>query len=47
MGEVVEFPQVRTCFLCRNYGESRCLLYDEPIESEIFSARNCPGYDPE
>lgn len=50
MGEVVELPVVRTCFLCRHHSEagavSRCLLYDESIDSELFAARNCSSYEP-
>ena len=47
MGDVLDFPQMRTCFLCTHYGMSRCELYDEPVQSEIYSARDCPGYEPE
>lgn len=49
MGEVVEFPPRRTCFLCVHHtGEvvSHCQLFDEPIDSEIFAARHCSSYEP-
>ena len=48
--DVIPFPNQRTCFTCEHYawnafGNGRCELYDEPIDSEIFAARDCAGYE--
>lgn len=49
MCEVIAFPSVRSCFLCAHYDydHSRCRLFDEPIDSELFAARDCAGYEPQ
>lgn len=44
-----ERPQ--TCFECDHLGiawggSSWCLLYDEGIDSEIYAAKDCPGFEP-
>ncbi len=40
-----------TCHACRHvtypYGETHCLLYNEPILSERLAASDCPEYSPE
>lgn len=50
MGEVIELPVVRTCFVCAHYTEavavSHCLLFDESIDSELYAARHCSSYEP-
>lgn len=45
-GQVIEFPARRSCFLCAHYTESYCQLFDEHIDSEIFAAKDCHGYEP-
>lgn len=46
--QIITFPRKKTCFSCLHYAEEegRCQLFDEYIDSEIFAARDCPGYEP-
>lgn len=51
MGEVIRFPNVRSCWLCQHQtidqrSVSYCELFGESIDSEIFAARDCAGYEP-
>jgi hypothetical protein len=46
MGEVRALPR-RTCFSCRHYVLAWCGLFQEPIDSELFAARNCVDYEVE
>lgn len=52
MGDVVPLPVVkRSCFQCEHYeffpiGPGHCHLFDEAIDSEIYAARDCAGYEP-
>lgn len=39
-----------TCFQCQHYalkavGSGHCLLYDTAIDSEIFAAQDCAGFE--
>jgi hypothetical protein len=48
---VTQLSVERTCFRCQHYefrstGPGHCQLFDEAIDSEIFAARNCAGYEP-
>lgn len=45
MADVIDFPVKRTCFLCAHYVESYCRLFDVPIDSEIYAARDCNGFE--
>ena len=47
MGEVIAFPNKRSCFKCEHYVSevSRCFLFDEPVDSELYAARDCNGYE--
>lgn len=45
MGEVIEFPVQRTCFKCEHYTENYCQLFDTPIDSELYAAKDCAGYE--
>lgn len=47
MSGVIEFPDRRSCFKCIHYADwaSHCELLDEEIDSEIFAARHCNGYE--
>lgn len=45
MAEVRALPR-RTCFKCKHYFLSWCGLFQEPIDSEIFSAKDCEDYEP-
>lgn len=47
MGEVIEFPGRRSCFTCEHFSTvlSRCFLFDEPVDSEVYAARDCNGYE--
>lgn len=50
MGDVVRLPVEITCFACEHHcidwdSASRCALFDEPIESETFAARDCAGFE--
>ncbi len=47
MADVIPFPPVRTCFACVHYVESYCRLFDEAIDSELYAARDCVGFEPE
>ena len=49
MGEVIELFPPRTCFACAHYVAevSRCFLFDEPIDSELYAAKDCNGYEVE
>lgn len=48
---VEEAPKPRTCFECQNFvmvtGTGRCMIFEEPIDSEIVAARDCDGFTPE
>lgn len=50
MGEVIALPVVRTCFVCEHHiaagAVTRCQLFDEPVDSELYAARHCPYYEP-
>jgi len=41
---IFELP-ARTCFDCGHYTESYCRLFAEQIDSELFSARDCDGFE--
>lgn len=49
--DVEEPPKPRTCFECQNFvmvtGTGRCMIFEEPIDSEIVAARDCDGFTPE
>jgi hypothetical protein len=47
VGDLIEFPNKRSCFKCEHYASevSRCFLFDEQIDSEIFAAKDCNGYE--
>lgn len=49
--DVESSPKPRTCFECQNFvmvtGTGRCMIFDEPIDSEIVAARDCDGFTPE
>ena len=36
---------IKTCFTCQFHEGSRCLMFDEEIDSEIHAARDCSAYD--
>lgn len=40
---IIPFPE-RSCFSCVYYGDSYCMAFDEPVESEIYSAVDCQEY---
>ena len=44
-----QMGRVRSCFDCVFYlfETSHCDLYDERIDSELFAARDCDGYETE
>lgn len=44
---VVPLPVLRTCFRCSHYLENYCRLFDEQIDSEIYAAKNCAGFEVE
>ena len=50
MGEVIQLPVIRTCFVCEHHVEieavSVCRLFDEAIHSETYEARHCSSYEP-
>lgn len=50
MGEVVQFPYRRTCYLCQHLSiEARCQIFDEPIVGAVAAnlmARDCNAYEP-
>ena len=35
----------RTCFDCDHYTESYCRLFAERIDSELYAARDCDGFE--
>ena len=43
---LIDRPQ--SCFDCENYAAAptgaTCLVYNEPIDSELISATDCPSY---
>ena len=51
MADVIDLPERAlleppTCFRCVNYAiEGWCRLFDEPIDSELFAARDCEAYE--
>lgn len=50
MGEVIHLPIEVSCFQCQHYdfhflGPGRCQLFDEDIDSEIYAARDCAGFE--
>lgn len=43
-------PRPRTCFDCDHmgvaaHGTSWCLLFDEQIDSELYAAKDCNGFE--
>lgn len=44
---LIHLPVQRTCFRCEHFLtlESHCRLFDEQIDSEIYAAKDCPGYE--
>lgn len=50
VGEVIQLPVVRTCFVCEHHFETEsmsvCRLYDEAIPDETYTARRCASYEP-
>lgn len=49
MGDVIAFPSKRSCFKCAHHSAvlSRCLLFDEAVDSELYAAKDCNGYEME
>lgn len=47
VGRNQEPEEAQTCFRCQHYDEPKttCLLFDEQIDSELYAARDCPGYE--
>lgn len=51
MGELLQFPvRKQSCFDCEHYlwnpfGNGRCLLFDEEIDSELHAAQDCAGFE--
>ena len=48
--QVIHLPIEVTCFQCQHYafnflGSGRCQLFDEEVDSEIFAARDCAGFE--
>jgi len=35
----------RTCFDCNHYTENYCRLFAEQIDSEVYAARDCDGFE--
>lgn len=51
MGEVVQFPNRRTCYLCQHLSvDWRCQIFDEPITGALdaaLAARDCNAFEPQ
>jgi hypothetical protein len=43
--QVVPIPIAKTCFTCVHHLDTRCMLFDEQIDSEIYAAADCSGYE--
>lgn len=45
--DVLPFPNRRTCWKCIHYApeQNRCLLFDAPIDSEVYAAKDCDGFE--
>lgn len=43
--QVVPIPVAKTCFTCIHHFGTRCQLFDEQIDSEIYAAADCSGYE--
>lgn len=49
MSGLVQLPlRPRSCFDCVHFSEARstCELFAEVIDSELFAAADCEGYEP-
>lgn len=46
MGDVLRFPNQRSCFLCEHFTPAgTCAIDGEEIDSEIFAAKSCEDYE--